>query len=176
MKLDFPVMVAVIVVTAVTQELLPSFYYWGGTIAPKIPILPAVALYYSRHREWPIALTAALWCGIFSDGLGEMPRGTTTLSMLVASGVVLALRDVKANGGAWLAAFPGVLLSFWVSVIQAIVYYWKVDYSVSFWWILGVEATILPVVALVAVLVDYLLTKIEFMAGNVEPRKESVIS
>ena len=42
MKLDFPVMLAMLLLTAAIQTLLPSFH--GGELALKAPLLPSVAV------------------------------------------------------------------------------------------------------------------------------------
>ena len=66
MKLDFPVMLALLLVSAAVQTLLPPLH--GGELALKAPLLPSVALYYVLERPHPLGLFAALWAdsSIFS--------------------------------------------------------------------------------------------------------------
>lgn len=172
MKLDLPVMVAALVLTAALQETLPPPPI--GAPALKVQLLPAIALYYARRRPWPVALTAALWAGILTDALGGLPPGTTSVALLAVCGVVLLLRDTSQPLSP-LDAIPQALA---LSLVLAFVQPARLALSgppadVPLWrgFLAGIK--LLPLSVAAAVAADCALARVETAAGNVEPKKEA---
>lgn len=174
MKLDLPVMVAALLLAALLQELIPAIPC--GLPSFKLQLLPAVAIYYLYRRQWPVALTAALWAGIATDALGGLPRGTTSLTLLGAGLVIIALRDVQEKRSPWRALLPGMAVAAIAGLVQVFAFR-GADGVLSRPPFLRAMAFILktlPLAALAAVAVDAVLSKVELMAGNVEPREPGV--
>lgn len=110
MKLDLPVMAAALLAAAALQCALPPF--------AKVPLLPAVALYYILAREWQLALCAALWAGILTDARTFGPGGMTTIPLLVAALAGVAVRDANRRRSVLLLVLQGAALSLFVLAAQ----------------------------------------------------------
>ena len=97
MKLDYPIMVAALGVAAAVQEVLPAIPV--GEPALKAQFVPAVALYYLRHRQWQLSLTAAMWAGVLLDALGSLPFGTSSFALFFIGIVTIIFRRHVVNQG-----------------------------------------------------------------------------
>jgi rod shape-determining protein MreD len=97
MRLDLPVLLALTVVAATVQTLLPS----ASWMATKPPLLTAVAAYYALSRELPLALTAALWLGALTDVCSGLPFPVTTVWLLILCGVIRSVRRYVSENAFW---------------------------------------------------------------------------
>lgn len=170
MKLDLPMMLFYLLAAAGLQTLLPPVPC--EPVALKVPFLPCVALYYVLDRPWPMALTAALWAGIFTDALGGLPCGTTTLPIFLLSVAILAIRRLQPEGSLLPAVFLGPSMVMLLMLVQAIVVRRTFETPPPFLRSLKTVVVNTAIVAVISPLFVALARKLDLIAGNVEPRKE----
>ncbi len=169
MKLDLPVLLLLLLPAAAIQTLLPPLPL---PVPLKMPLLPAVALYYALEREWGIALVAALWAGILTDALGGVPGGTTsTLLFFLACGLLPA-RKVLPEDSAFPAAAAGAATALVLGVAQYISMLRLWETPPAFLASFASLAAVAILSAAAAVLVFPLARRLDLLAGNVKPRNE----
>ncbi len=169
MRLDFPVMLATLLVAAAAQTLLPSFH--GGELALKLPILPAVALYYVLERQWPLGVMAALWAGILTDALGGVPPGTSSFGLLAVALAIFAARKYLPET-LWIVPALGAAVATLLVLLQYALLRARYGFNAPFHLLLRPLAVVAPLSALVTAAVVAAARRIDLMAGNTEPRKE----
>lgn len=169
MKLDLPVMLAFLLVASALQCILPAFT--PGELPLKAQLLPLVVVYYLLEREWPVALTAALWAGILTDALGLTTPGISSTAFLFAGAVMLAFRRVLPEGTWFVPAICGALFE----LLLSSVHYadaCKTGIVPSFSGFLCAQLLLLPLSALLSALFFNFAERVELAAGNIEKRKE----
>lgn len=166
MKLDLPVMLVLLTLSAAAQILLPGLP--GSPL--KIPFLAGVVVYYALNRPLVMSLVAALWAGWLTDSAGGLP-GLCTSSFLLL--LVLALRPLRRfllDG-----TFAGVVVAATgVALLQA---FWQLIWSHlallgSPWRVVGDFVLLLPAGAIAGAAAYGLGYMLDRFAGNVQPRKE----
>lgn len=176
MKLDYPIMVAALGVAAAVQEVLPAIPV--GEPALKAQFVPAVALYYLRHRQWPLSLTAAMWAGVLLDALGSLPFGTSSFALLFIGIVTIIFRRHVVNSSPVSALVPGMALSLALGAVQIFGYnlsgdvFCRISFFAAFWSFIK----LLPVAAVLAAVADAILARVDRDAGNIELSHEGVES
>ena len=170
MKLDFPVMLVLLLLAAALQTLLPSLH--GGELALKLPLLPAAALYYVLERPRPLGLFAALWAGILTDALGGLPPGTSSLGLLAAALALFAARKYLPETSWILSAAAGATVTAFLVLLQYGVLRARCGFRAPFYLLFRPLAAILPLSALVSAALAAAMRRIDLMAGNTEPKKE----
>lgn len=176
MKLDYPIMVASLGIAAAIQELLPAIPI--GEPELKAQFLPAVALYYLRHRPWALSLTAALWAGILTDALGGLPFGTTSFSLLFFGCIIILFRRHVAKSPPVSALVPGMALSLPLGIVQIISFNLSCGDAAPlpfFATFLGF-IKLLPLTGIIAIVADAILARADRDAGNVETPQEEVVA
>ncbi len=169
MKLDFPVMLAWLLLAAATQTLLPPPH--GGALALKLPILPSVALYYILERQRPLGIFAALWAGILTDALGGVPPGTTSFGLLAAALALFAARKVLPETP-WLVPALGAAIATMLVLLQYAVLRARCGFDAPFHLLFMPLLAIAPLSAAVSAAIAAAARRIDLMAGNTERRKE----
>ena len=170
MKLDFPVMLALLLRAAALQTLLPSLH--GGELALKAPLLPAVAVYYVLERPRPLGLFAALWAGILTDALGGVPPGTSSFGLLAAALFVSAVKKFLPEASWLVPAATGAAVTLFLVLLQYAVLRTRCGFNAPFYLLFRPLLVIVPVAAVAATAVVAAVRRIDLMAGNTEPRKE----
>ena len=170
MKLDFPVMLAMLLLAAAIQTLLPSFH--GGELALKAPLLPSVAIYYVLERQRPLGLFAALWAGILTDALGGVPPGTSSFGLLAAALFFFAIRKFLPEASWLVPAAAGAIVAAYLALLQYVVLRARCEFNAPFYLLFRPLLIIVPVAAIATMLVVAIARRIDLMAGNTEPRKE----
>lgn len=170
MKLDFPVMAFSLLLAAALQALLPAPH--GGALALKLPLLPAVALYYVLHRQGVLGLFAAVWAGILLDATGSIPAGTSSMTLLVAAVAVISLKKYIPESSVPIAGLLGMALTFALVIVQYCALMARTPFSAPPSLLLRPLTALLPLSFLAAPLVIFCLGRIDLAAGNVKPRKE----
>ena len=69
------VLFVLVVLAAAGQEFLPG----PGRLAPRWEFLISLVIYYGMRREKQMAMTAAVWCGLLTEGFDSLPPGTALL-------------------------------------------------------------------------------------------------
>lgn len=169
MKLDFPVILAFLLLAAAIQCVMPAVT--PGELSLKLQLLPAVAVYYMLVREWPVALTAALWAGVLTDALGLTTPGLSSFTLFFIALAMLAFRRVLPESVWFIPAICGAVVEFVLSLVQY-VDVCKTGISPSFSQYLGGQAVLIPLSAAVTALFYIFAEKVELAAGNTEKRKE----
>ncbi len=169
MKLDFPVMLATLLVAAAAQTLLPPLH--GGALALKLPLLPAVALYYVLERQWPLGVLASLWAGILTDALGGVPPGTSSFGLLAVALAVFASRKYLPEAF-WLVPALGAAATAFLILLQYVFLRARCGFDAPVHLLLRPLAVIAPLAALATAAMVAAARRIDLMAGNTEPRKE----
>ncbi len=170
MKLDFPVMFALLLVSAAIQTLLPSLH--GGELALKVPLLPAVALYYILERQHPLGLFAALWAGIFTDSLGGVPPGTTSFGLFVVALAIFAIRKYLPEARTFVPAALGAATAAFLLLLQYAVLRTRCGFTAPFYLLFRPFLVLTPLAAIATAALVAAARRIDLMAGNTEPRKE----
>lgn len=169
MKLDLPVLLLLLLPAAAIQTLLPPLPL---PVPLKLPLLPAVALYYALEREWAIALVAALWAGILTDALGGVPGGTSSLLLLFLACGLLPARKVLPEDSAFPAAAAGAATALVLGLAQYVSMLRRWETPPAFFASLASLAALMVLSAAVAVAVFPFARRLDLLAGNVEPRNE----
>jgi rod shape-determining protein MreD len=170
MKLDFPVMAAALLVSAAAQSLMPPLH--GAALALKLPILPAVALYYAMRRDNALGLLAALWAGILIDATGAVPAGTSSVTLALIAAAIIPLRQYIPEASALASGVAGVATVLLLAVVQYCALRVRTPFRAPPYLLLRPMATLLPLSFVVAPLVAFCLSRIDLVSGNVKPRKE----
>ena len=168
MRLDAPVMVMLLLGAAAAQTLLPPV---PGTFL-KFPLLVGVACYYALSRPLVIALLAACWAGILTDGAGGVPAGTTPIVLSVLALLVAAGRQIIPEASWGMAAALGGLGASLLVPVQALALARQAYRGVSAWSLAGSMLLLAPAGALAAGLIWRLGRRLDLLAGNITPRKE----
>jgi hypothetical protein len=100
---------------AVAQDLLPGM---PGTPL-KIPFLTGVVVYYALNRPLVMALVAALWAGMLTDGAGGLPGACTAVFLFLAALALRPLRRLLLDG-----SFTGVTLATTVLALAQALWQW----------------------------------------------------
>ena len=69
------VLFVLVVLAAAGQEFLPG----PGRLAPRWEFLLSLVIYYGMRREKQMSMTAAVWCGLLTEGFDSLPPGTALL-------------------------------------------------------------------------------------------------
>lgn len=170
MKLDFPVMLALLLVSAAVQTLLPPLH--GGELALKAPLLPSVALYYVLERPHPLGLFAALWAGILTDALGGVPPGTSSFGLLAVALGVFAVRKYLPEARVFVPAALGAATAAFLVLLQYAVLRARAGFAAPFYLLFRPLLVLAPFAALATAVLVAAARRIDLMAGNTEPRKE----
>ena len=170
MKLDFPVMLALLLLAAATQTLLPSFH--GGELALKMPLLPSVAVYYVLERQRPLGIFAAIWAGILTDALGGVPPGTSSFGLLAAALLFFALRKFLPEASWLVPAAAGAAVAAYLVLLQYTALRVRHDFDAPFYLLLRPLLIIVPLAAAVTPVIVAAARRIDLMSGNTEPKKE----
>ncbi len=176
MRLDFPILIIALLSAALIQELLPALPVGGFSV--KAQLLPLVVVYYLRHREWSVALTAALWGGILTDTIGALPYGITSCSLFFIGLIILLLRDNSRQFSPWSAAVPALFVSCLLPAFQilSLAIWNNTTVRPPFFRAYFAQLLALPFSVSAAVVIDAALTKVELTARNIEPPKSEVSS
>ena len=169
MKLDLPVLILLLLLAAALQTLLPPLLL---PVPLKIPLLPAVALYYALEREWAVALVAALWAGILTDALGGVPGGTSSIVLFLVACGLLPARKVLPEDSAFPAAAAGAATALVLGLAQYVSLLRRWETPPPFLASLASLAAIALLSAATAIVVAALARRIDLLAGNVKPRNE----
>ncbi|MBQ7722253.1 MAG: hypothetical protein IJT64_05050 [Kiritimatiellae bacterium] len=170
MKLDFPVMAAALLLAAALQSLLPPLH--GSALALKLPILPAVALYYVLQRQMPLGIFAALWAGILLDATGAVPAGTSSVTLVIVAAAVMSLKQYMPEASVTVSGLVGMVTVLLLVVVQYCALRTRTPFRAPPYLILRPLATILPLSFVATPLIAFCLSRIDLAAGNVKPRKE----
>lgn len=170
MKLDFPVMLALLILAAFAQAVIPPFH--GGLLALKLPLLPAVALYYILDRQKVMAVFAALWAGIATDAVSGIPAGTSSFGLLFAALVIFGVRRYFPEASWILAGLLGAALTAFLVVLQYCVLRGRCGFSAPFYLLSRPLLALLPLSAAASAAIVTAARRLEVAAGNVEPKKE----
>ena len=170
MRLDFPVMLALLLVSAALQTLLPSLH--GGELALKVPLLPAAALYYVLERPRPMGLCAALWAGILTDALGGVPPGTSSFGLLAFALAVFSVRKFFPEARAFVPAAIGAAAAAFLVLLQYGVLRARCGFTAPFHLLFRPLLVVVPLAALATAVLAAAARRIDLMAGNTEPKKE----
>ncbi len=170
MKLDFPVMLALLLVSAALQTLLPSLH--GGELALKVPLLPSVALYYILERQRPLGLCAAVWAGILTDALGGVPPATSSFGLLAVALAIFAVRKYLPEARAFVPAALGAATAAFLLFLQYALLRARSGFAAPFYLLFRPLLVITPLAALATAALVAAARRIDLMAGNTEPRKE----
>ena len=166
MRLDLPVMLIVLLLTAAVQNLLSGFP--GSPL--KIPFLAGVAVYYALNRPVVMALVAAAWAGWLTDSAGGLPSSCTATFLLLLTLVLRPMRRLLLDGSCAgvVVASAGValLLALWQLVWARLVLPGGV------WRVAGDLVLLLPSGALAGLAAYVLGHTLDQFAGNVRPREE----
>lgn len=170
MKLDFPVMLVMMLVAAFLQTILPPLH--GGALALKLPLLPFVALYYILDRQRVIALFAALLAGIFTDAASGIPDGTTSFGLLFAALVIFGVRRFFPEASWILPGLLGCAVVLFILLLQYCVLRARANFAVPLYLLFRPLLTIMPASFAASCAIVACARRLELAAGNVEARKE----
>lgn len=170
MKLDFPVMAASILVAGAVQSLLPPPH--GAELALKLPLLPAVALYYIMRRQAPLGIFAALWAGIIIDATGAIPAGTSSVTLAFVAAAVIPLKKYMPEASILASGAAGAATVLLLVVAQYCALRVRTPFRAPATLLLRPLGTLLPLSFAFAPLVAFCLARIDLAAGNVKPEKE----
>jgi len=166
MKLDLPVMLIVLALTAVAQNLLPGLP--GSPL--KIPFLSGVAVYYALNRPQVMALVAALWAGWLTDSAGGLPGLCTTSFLFLLALLLRPMRHILLNG-----CFIGVSMT--TSGVALALALWQLAWARlvlpgSAWRVAGDLVLLLPSGAIAGATAYSLACTLDRFAGNVKEKAE----
>ena len=166
MRLDLPVMLIVLTLSAVAQNLLPGMP--GSPL--KIPFLSGVVVYYALNRPQVMALVAAVWAGWLTDSAGGLPSFCTATFLLLLTLVLRPMRRFLLDG-----SFAGVVAAATgVALVQAL---WQLTWARlvlpgSVWRVAGDLVLLLPAGAVAGATAYGLGCALDQFAGNVKPRED----
>lgn len=167
MRLDLPVMLVVLALTAAAQNLLPGMP--GSPL--KVPFLSGVVVYYALNRPPVMALVAAIWAGWLTDSVGGLPSSCTATFLLLLSLLLRPLRGFLLEG-----SFAGVVAAMTVgALLQAL---WQLTWARlvlpgSVWRVAGDLVLLLPAGAMAGAVAYMLGRTLDRFAGNVRPQEEA---
>lgn len=170
MKLDFPVMLFWLLIAALVQSVIPPFH--GGLLSLKLPLLPAVALYYILDRQVVLAVFATLWAGIITDAASGIPPGTSSFGLLFAALVIFGVRRYFPEASWILAGLLGAALTAFLVILQYCVLRGRCGYSAPFYLLSRPLLLLLPFSAAASAVIVTAARRLDVAAGNVEPKKE----
>ena len=168
MSLDFPVMLMLLGSAAALQTILPPPP--GGFL--KVPLLAAVAFYYALDRQMRVALVAAVWAGILTDGLGGVPPGTSALVLALLTLVLAGLRHVIPESSWGTAAGVGAIGAPLLALAHLLMLHRRGYASHLDWTLLISLLLLIPAGAAATGLLWRVARSLDLWAGNVAPRKE----
>ena len=166
MRLDLPVMLLTMACAAVAQDLLPGM---PGTPL-KIPFLTGVVIYYALNRPLVMALVAALWAGMLTDGAGGLPGSCTALFLFLAVLLLRPLRRLLLDG-----SFTGVVVAATALALAQALWQWawaSVTLSGGAWRAIGGMALLLPSGAVAGAAAYACGRGLDCCAGNVRSHEE----
>ena len=166
MKLDLPVMLVLLTCAAAAQDLLPGM---PGTPL-KIPFLMGVAVYYALNRPPVMALVAALWAGMLTDGAGGLPGSCTSVFLFLAALALRPLRRLLLDG-----SFIGVVVAATALALLEALWQWAwaaVTPCGGPWRACGALALLLPSGAVAGAAAYMVGRMLDRFAGNVRPHRE----
>ena len=164
MRLDLPVMLVVLALTAAAQNLLPGMS--GSPL--KLPLLSSVVVYYALNRPLVMALVAAVWAGWLTDSAGGLPSSCTATFLVLLALALRPLRRFLLEG-----SFAGVVAAATgVALLQAL---WQLAWARlalpgSAWRVAGDFALLLPAGAIAGAAAYGLGRTLDLFAGNVKPQ------
>ncbi len=167
MKMDLPVLLIALALSAAVQNLLPGMP--GSPL--KIPFLSAVAIYCALNRPLVPAMTVAIWAGWLTDSAGGLPNSCTATFLLLLTLAQRPLRRMLLDG-----AFPGVVVA--ATVMAPLQALWQLAWARlampdNGWRAVGDVALLLPAGGVAGAAAFALFRTLDRWAGNVK-RTESV--
>ena len=168
MKLDLPVLLVVLSLTALTQNLLPGLP--GSPL--KIPFLSAAVVYYALNRPQVIALVAAVWAGWLTDSSGGLPGICTTSFLLLLTLALHQIRHSLLDG-----SFIGVVIA--ATAMALLQTLWQLTWARlalpgSLWRVAGDLVLLLPAGAIAGGVAFGLSRTLDVFAGNVRIQEKAV--
>lgn len=166
MRLDLPVMLVVLACAAAAQDLLPGM---PGTPL-KIPFLTGVVVYYALNRPPVLALVAALWAGMLTDGAGGLPGSCTSVFLFLVVLTLRPLRRLLLDG-----SFAGVVVAATALALLQALWQWAwaaVTPCGGPWRAAGGLLLLLPSGAVAGAAAYALGRLLDRFAGNVRPHEE----
>lgn len=166
MRLDLPVMLVVLALTAAAQNLLPGMP--GSPL--KIPFLTGVVVYYALNRPLVMGLVAAAWAGWLNDSAGGLPSSCTATFLLLLALALRPLRRFLLDG-----SFAGVVAATTVAaLLQAL---WQLIWARlalpgGVWRVAGDFALLLPAGAIAGAAAYFLSHTLDHFSGNVKTQAE----
>lgn len=85
------VLMATLMLAAVLQAVWPA---WGVFGQSKVPVLPAVVLYYTLTRPPGMTVLAALGAGLLQDALSRTPLGYSSFIYLITAAAMTAFKEL----------------------------------------------------------------------------------
>jgi hypothetical protein len=166
MRLDLPVMLAALALTAAAQNLLPGLP--GSPL--KIPFLTGVVVYYALNRPRILACVCAVWAGWLTDSTGGLPVLCTTSFLLLLAFVLHQLRHLLPEGS-WTGA---VAVAAAAALPQAV---WQLIWARlalpgSVWRLAGDLLLLLPAGAVAGAAAFGLARTLDHWAGNARAQDE----
>ncbi len=166
MRLDLPMMLVALACAVTAQDLLPGM---PGTPL-KIPFLTGVVIYYALNRPLVMALVAALWAGMLTDGAGGMPGSCTAVFLFLSVLALRPLRRLLLDG-----SFAGVVVAATMLALAQVLWQWTwaaVTPSGGPWRAVGRLALLLPSGAIAGAAAYALGHGLDLAAGNVRSQGE----
>jgi len=166
MRLDLPVMLIVLTLTAAAQNLLPGMP--GSPL--KIPFVSGVVVYYALNRPLVMALVAAMWAGWLTDSASGLPSSCTATFLLLLALALRPMRRLLLDG-----SFAGVVAAATgVALAQAL---WQLTWARlalpgSVWRVAGDLVLLLPAGAVAGAAAYGLGRALDRFAGNVKPETD----
>ena len=166
MRLDLPVLLIVVALSAVAQTLLPGMP--GSPL--KIPFLAGIVVYYALNRPLVLALVAAVWAGWLTDSGGGLPNLCTTSFLLLLALTLRPMRPLLLDG-----SFAGVAATTTgVALLQAL---WQLLWAHlalpgNGWRAAGDLLLLLPAGAVAGICAFALANTLDRFSGNVRLQAE----
>ena len=166
MRLDLPVMLMVLALSATAQTLLPGLP--GSPL--KIPFLAGAAVYYALNRPPVMAWVAAAWAGWLTDGAGGLPSCCTATFLLLLALALRPMRRLLLDG-----SFVGVMAA--TTGVALALALWQLTWAhlalpANAWRVAGDLLLLLPAGAIAGATAYALGRTLDCFAGNVRPREE----
>lgn len=163
------VLIVALLAGGVIQTLSPSFVFLGGV---KLPILPAIVLYYALTGDGMTMLVAAFLAGFLNDAMSQMPLGYSVFFYCLAGWLAGRFRSTVLIDSVLTTALfggaAGAVLSLALSLLLAqnqlaILPAWRVALRMAGTGLLG---------AVVTPIVFWAVKGMDHWVGNVEAEQE----
>lgn len=143
---------------------------WLG--GAKWPLLMALSLYYTLHRDMGLALIAAMLCGVLQDAQGDLHLGGSSLFFCVIVFFVARIRRVVIAESVVTALMFGAGAGVLMSVLQYLMLVSARIIAVSFGWALLHTVGTAVLGAISCLILFPLCRRMELYAGTVNPKED----